>query len=385
MDLLIPRGWELRSITARGIELTREIGFDTIDIFADPLEINAHERRLFEKRALESTSGISTVCCALGIADFNKPVRDFHVHRAKSYLDLCYELEGKNLLLVLGEYIWQQEVIAPQDQWKWAVEHVRELAEYASRLGLEIAIELEPFHLSLINNIGRMSRFLADVDYPAAKANVDISHLALAKDAASEISKLKGRIAHVHLSDCDGKKHGDLPPGRGVVDFPPYLKRSRTPASMERSALNSSTRRNRRKSPIGFGRHIPQPVDMMSLAWHSFLEIGIRIGSERMIAYGIRSHFKKNGFRNTNGMATSWRSGMFDRRRNRSAAPRRKRRPAARSTLFRQRRWRGRHGTAVTLEPSGRHALRHVRALRNGSSIRRRSCWAARSITITRR
>ena len=30
-------------------------------------------------------------------------------------------------------------------------------------------------------------------------------------------------MAHVHISDCDGKVHGDLPPGRGVVDFPPYL------------------------------------------------------------------------------------------------------------------------------------------------------------------
>ena len=28
----------------------------------------------------------------------------------------------------------------------------------------------------------------------------------------------------MHFSDCDGKKHGDLPPGRGVVDFPPYLQ-----------------------------------------------------------------------------------------------------------------------------------------------------------------
>jgi sugar phosphate isomerase/epimerase len=28
----------------------------------------------------------------------------------------------------------------------------------------------------------------------------------------------------VHFSDCDGRKHGDLPPGRGVVDFPPYLQ-----------------------------------------------------------------------------------------------------------------------------------------------------------------
>jgi len=30
-------------------------------------------------------------------------------------------------------------------------------------------------------------------------------------------------VAHVHISDCDGRVHGDLPPGRGVVNFPPYL------------------------------------------------------------------------------------------------------------------------------------------------------------------
>lgn len=211
--------------TARGIELTKQIGFDAIDIFADPLEISPEERRLIRKAVVANALPVvSTVCCALGIADFNKPVRDFHVSRAKSYLDFCYELEGRNLLLVLGEYIWQQEVIAPADQWKWAVEHVRDLAEYADRLGLEIAVELEPFHLSLINNVDRMARFLTEVDHRAARANVDISHLALAKDAPAELAKLNGRIAHVHLSDCDGRKHGDLPPGRGVVDFPPYLQ-----------------------------------------------------------------------------------------------------------------------------------------------------------------
>ena len=211
--------------TARGIELTKQIGFDTIDVFADPLEITPVERRLIRKTCERCRLPVvSTVCCALGIADFNKPVRDFHVHRAKQYLDFCYELEGKNLLLVLGEYLWQQEVIAPADQWKWAVEHVRELAGYARGLGLELAIELEPFHLSLVNNIDGMKRFLAEVDHPAAKANVDISHLALARNSAKEVSKLAGHISHVHLSDCDGKKHGDLPPGRGTVDFPPYLK-----------------------------------------------------------------------------------------------------------------------------------------------------------------
>ena len=210
---------------AQGIALTREIGFDTIDIFADPLEIDARQRRCIRKSCVSARLPVvSTVCCALGIADFNQPVRAFHVARAKSYVDFCYELEGKNLLLVLGEYIWQQEVIAPQDQWNWAVEHVHELGEYAGALGLEVALELEPFHLSIVNNVERMVKFLNDVDHPAVKANVDISHLALAGDAASEIAKLSGRIAHVHLSDCDGKRHGDLPAGRGSVSFPPYLQ-----------------------------------------------------------------------------------------------------------------------------------------------------------------
>jgi hypothetical protein len=43
---LISSAWLGTPITtARGIELTRQIGFDSIDIFADPLEIDAKERR----------------------------------------------------------------------------------------------------------------------------------------------------------------------------------------------------------------------------------------------------------------------------------------------------------------------------------------------------
>jgi len=211
--------------TADGIRQTKAIGFDTIDIFADPMEINIKERRLIKDTCIQSNLPvISTVCCALGIADFNGPVRRFHIDRARQYLDLGYELNGRNLLLVVGEYIWQQEVIAPKDQWAWAVEGVRELGVHAASLGLEIAIELEPFHLSLVNNVTSMVQFLDDVNHPAVKANLDISHLTLSHTAPPEIRKLNGRIAHVHLSDCDGNKHGDLPPGRGVVDFIPYLK-----------------------------------------------------------------------------------------------------------------------------------------------------------------
>ena len=210
--------------TAEGIRLTKEIGFDTIDIFADPLEIDARERRLIRHSCRDADLPIrSVVGITLGIPDFNASVRQFHIHRAKAYLDLAYELEAANFLIVLGEYIWERQVILPQDQWKWAVEGLQILGEHAAGLRLEIAVEIEPFRLSIVNNIENMSRFLNDVNSKAVGANIDISHLVLARDGPERISELAGRIMHVHLSDCDGKIHGDLPAGRGCVPFEAYL------------------------------------------------------------------------------------------------------------------------------------------------------------------
>jgi sugar phosphate isomerase/epimerase len=210
--------------TEEGIRLTREIGFDTIDILIEPDELDARERRLIRETCVDTgLPVVSLPVCALGIADFSAPVRRFHIARAREVLNVAYDLHAENMLLVVGEYLWQQEVIKPEDQWKWAVEGVRALGEHAAALDLKIGLELEPFKLSIINSAAAMKRFLDDVNHPAVLANLDISHLALVHDHADQIRLLQGRIAHVHLSDCDGRKHGDLPPGRGVVDFPPYL------------------------------------------------------------------------------------------------------------------------------------------------------------------
>ncbi|MGA2329304.1 MAG: sugar phosphate isomerase/epimerase [Bryobacteraceae bacterium] len=211
--------------TEEGVRKTRQIGFDTIDIFADPLETGVRERRLIRETCQqERLPVISVVCVALGLSDFNRAAQRFHIDRAKAHLDLGYDLEARNLLLVIGEYTWQREVIKPADQWQIAVQNVRAIGDHAASLGLEIAIELEPFRESLVNTLAEMVRFLNDAAHPAVKANLDISHLALSQTPAEDIEALRGRIAHVHFSDCDGKVHGDLPPGRGVVDFPPYLR-----------------------------------------------------------------------------------------------------------------------------------------------------------------
>jgi sugar phosphate isomerase/epimerase len=223
---LINSAWvQANRPTTFGLQKTKEIGFDTVDLFVDPLDIDVRERRLIadECHRLELPI-ISIACVAVGLIDFNPSVRRFHLQRVRAYLDLAYEYRARNVLLVLGEYLWNQEVIPPAEQWRLGVEAVRELGIRAGELGLEIALELEPFRLSLVNDIDSMVRFLDDVAQPAVKANIDISHLCLSNVAPEELRRLRGRAAHVHISDCDGRRHGDLPPGRGVVPFGPYLQ-----------------------------------------------------------------------------------------------------------------------------------------------------------------
>ncbi|QEL15405.1 sugar phosphate isomerase/epimerase family protein [Limnoglobus roseus] len=214
--------------TAHGIRKTKEIGFDSIDIFADPLDIDARERRLIRTECERvQLPVVSVACVAVGLIDFNPAVQRFHVSRCKAYLDFAFELQARNLLLVLGEYIWERQVIPPAEQWNTAVAHLKVLGDYAADLGVQIALELEPFKLSLLNDVNSMVRFLDAVTHPAVRANIDISHLLLAGVRPEELRKLKDKAIHVHISDCDGKVHGDLPPGRGVVDFGPYLREIR--------------------------------------------------------------------------------------------------------------------------------------------------------------
>ncbi len=211
--------------TATGLNHISRIGFDSVDIFTEAMGLSQKEislvARTTEKLGLPI---ISLPVVALGLIDFNEPVREFHVERCKKFADLARTWGAKNILLVLGEYIWQREVIPAEVQWQWGLETCRRLGDYADKKKLDIALELEPFRLSLLNNVDTMVRFVDECNHPRVRANIDISHLVLSDTSPADVKKLKGKAIHVHLSDCDGKVHGDLPPGRGVVKFEPYLQ-----------------------------------------------------------------------------------------------------------------------------------------------------------------
>ena len=211
--------------TATGLNHISRIGFDTVDIFTEAIGISQDEIQLVARTTEKlNLPVISLPVVAVGLIDFNDPVREFHLERCRKFIDLAATWSAKNILLVLGEYIWQREVIPPAAQWQWGIDTCRRLGDYADKKNIDIALELEPFRLSLLNSVETMVRFVDECAHPRVRANIDISHLVLSDTTPAEVARLKNKAIHVHLSDCDGKVHGDLPPGRGVVKFAPYLQ-----------------------------------------------------------------------------------------------------------------------------------------------------------------
>src|SRR6266849_5921953 len=101
--------------TATGLKHIARIGFDTVDIFTEAVGISNREISLVARAAQKwQLPIISLPVVAVGLIDFNEPVRRFHLDRCKRFIDLAHDWGAKNILLVLGEYLWQREVIPPR-------------------------------------------------------------------------------------------------------------------------------------------------------------------------------------------------------------------------------------------------------------------------------
>src|SRR2546427_6172668 len=132
--------------TVTGLKHIARLGFDTVDIFTEAVGLSKNEVRAVARTAEKlGLPIVSLPVVAVGLIDFNQPVRAFHLERCKRFIDLAHDWDAKNILMVLGEYIWQREVIPPAAQWQWGIETCRRLGDYAAKKKIDLALELEPF------------------------------------------------------------------------------------------------------------------------------------------------------------------------------------------------------------------------------------------------
>jgi D-psicose/D-tagatose/L-ribulose 3-epimerase len=222
---LIENAWWGSNVSPlEAIEFTKKIGFDTYDLMPISEPTPPEKRELLEKFDEVGLPCSAITCFSVSVIDLNRAVRRFTVDWLKKQLDFGYEMGCDKMVLALGEYSLEKIELKPELQWGWAVELVRELGDYADGLKMDIALETLAHKYALLNSGDLLKGFIDEVDHRRVKGNADLSHLYLAGNLPSSLNKLKGDIAHVHISDCKDGIHGDLPPGRGDVPLKQYLE-----------------------------------------------------------------------------------------------------------------------------------------------------------------
>ncbi len=102
------------------------------------------------------------------------------------------------------------------DEWRAAVDSMREVAEHAARCHVTLAVEyLNRFECYLLNSAADTARFVREVNHPSCRMMYDTFHANIEeKDIAGAIRTAAPLMAHVHISENDRST-----PGAGLVDW----------------------------------------------------------------------------------------------------------------------------------------------------------------------
>jgi sugar phosphate isomerase/epimerase len=225
---LVDSVWAGSGLEGRaGLREAKAIGFESVDLFVGYDPADQSERDRDEIRASLHETGLelwALVCATFGISDFNESVRGYSVERAKRIVDLASELGATTVMIAPGEYAFGGALFPREFEWGLVVDAAREIGRAAARHRLNVSVELLPFDSAFVNSVDALVTLLDDVALDNVTAAVDISHFWLRRISPDEIRRLDGRIGQVHIADCDGERHGDLPAGMGTTPFVEYLR-----------------------------------------------------------------------------------------------------------------------------------------------------------------
>lgn len=102
------------------------------------------------------------------------------------------------------------------DEWKWGVESMQQVAEHAQSVGVTLGVEcLNRFETYLLNCHADSARFVREVNNPACKMMYDTFHANIEeKNIGAAVDSCKDVLAHVHISENDRST-----PGQGDIKW----------------------------------------------------------------------------------------------------------------------------------------------------------------------
>jgi D-psicose/D-tagatose/L-ribulose 3-epimerase len=217
MNLLLWTG-EMNDDMIPVVESLKEMGYDGVELplFAYDLDLHVKWGERLDSIGLERT-----IVTVRGEEDnpisSDSAVRALGVANNKEALDNAAAVGAQSLV---GPYHSALGIFSgagpTEDEWKWGVDSMRQVAEHAGSVGVMLGVEcLNRFETYLLNTHSDAARFVREVDHPNCRMMYDTFHSNIEeKNIAAAIRSCQDVLTHVHISENDRST-----PGTGNVNW----------------------------------------------------------------------------------------------------------------------------------------------------------------------
>ncbi|MDL2237013.1 sugar phosphate isomerase/epimerase [Christensenellaceae bacterium OttesenSCG-928-K19] len=195
----------------------------------DIFEIAAEDFSTFSPDAVNDAvqkTGIPvyTICGAYGdtrdISSENPEYRQNAIQYNKDMIDLCVKIGAKVVAGPMYSAVGKARQCSEDEkkqQWDWAVENLRIVADYANEKGIKLGIEpLNRFETDFINTVEQGLDLIARIDKPGVGFLLDTFHMNIEEsNIPAAIRSAKGKIYDMH---CCANNRGI--PGEDNFNWP---------------------------------------------------------------------------------------------------------------------------------------------------------------------
>ncbi len=215
MNLLLWTG-ELNDGVLPALETLKQMGYDGVELPMFNLDVDLYSAW---NQRLDDLGLGRTGVTVRGVEDNpispDAAVRAKGVENNKRALDCCRAAGCTHLLgpyhSALGFFTGQGPT---EDEWKWGVESMREVAEHAADVGVTLGLEaVNRFECYFVNTHADLARFAREVNHPNCGVMYDTFHANIEeKSVPDAIRTCADVLKHVHISENDRST-----PGQGAI------------------------------------------------------------------------------------------------------------------------------------------------------------------------